>query len=164
MAHDVNTALQGRSAYEPPAEPVSSENTAPSSGNFTEDLELVTEPVITTIPAINSSLYQQQYDRRGYPENLASRALSRQSRRAQNDVMATVGACVRVNANGVVESHDSEHQKYPPDPTKVAAVVTENGAGFIISCMDQTISSLASIWTRTLKNRLMVRELNFEYC
>ncbi|MCJ1451266.1 Mucin-2 [Mycoblastus sanguinarius] len=73
--------------------------------------------------------------------------------------MATVGACVRVNANGVVESHDSEHQKYPPDPTKVAAVVTENGAGFIISCMDQTISSLASIWTRTLKNRLMAFRL-----
>ncbi|KAL8843589.1 MAG: hypothetical protein Q9170_000093 [Blastenia crenularia] len=39
----------------------------------------------------SSDVYVQQFDDRGYPQNLDSQALSRLSRRAQNDVLATVG-------------------------------------------------------------------------
>ncbi|KAI4102317.1 MAG: hypothetical protein LQ339_004672 [Xanthoria mediterranea] len=42
-------------------------------------------------PNQGDGLYIQQYDNRGYPQNPGSRALSRRSRRAQNDVLATVG-------------------------------------------------------------------------
>ncbi|KAL8944581.1 MAG: hypothetical protein Q9216_000384 [Gyalolechia sp. 2 TL-2023] len=42
-------------------------------------------------PEPGFSPYVQQFDDRGHPENLVSRALSRASRRAQNDLLASLG-------------------------------------------------------------------------
>ncbi|KAL9638950.1 MAG: hypothetical protein Q9204_001311, partial [Flavoplaca sp. TL-2023a] len=84
----------GRSAYEsvsdwqidPGATPQAVLPTRQSNQHNGHVDNLQSEPF-----SVSNDGYLQQYDNRGYPQNISSRALSRRSRRAQNDVLATVG-------------------------------------------------------------------------
>ncbi|KAL9007115.1 MAG: hypothetical protein Q9188_000150 [Gyalolechia gomerana] len=85
---------RGRSAYAP----LESEVLPTESGELVqvppEEVErqgLHTGILDYASPEPGSSLYVQQFDDRGHPQNPASRELSRASRRAQNDVLASVG-------------------------------------------------------------------------
>ena len=119
------------------------------------------EPAADTVAPRGSTLrpldYQQQYDSSGYPENLESRALSRQSRRAQNDVLATVGVCVGVNAEGQPIQSQLDGLKKPVlDKSKIDAVVRENEIGLLVSSADNTLVSLASLYAVGFRHRLQV--------
>ena len=100
-------------------------------------------------------MYVQQYDYRGHPENQASRAAARRSRRAQNDVLSTVGVCVGVDANG-------QPTKLPPDGPKtqraekeeIESVMRENEIGLFIAAADNGIFHLAINFAYGLRNRL----------
>lgn len=100
--------------------------------------------------------YQQQYDSSGYPENFESRALSRQSRRAQNDVLATVGVCVGVNADGQpIQSQLDDLRNHVLDKSQIDAVVRENDIGLLVSSADNTLV-LASLYAVGFRRRLQV--------
>ncbi|KAI4263791.1 MAG: hypothetical protein L6R42_001080 [Xanthoria sp. 1 TBL-2021] len=79
-------------------------------------------------------LYVQQYDNRGYPQNISSRALSRQSRRAQNDVLATVG--ILLSPDQFVQ--ETPHAKGQSEPSSVQTqqdvedVATESKLGYTL--------------------------------
>ncbi|KAL2040070.1 hypothetical protein N7G274_006973 [Stereocaulon virgatum] len=98
--------------------------------------------------------YQQQYDSSGYPENVESRALSRQSRRAQNDVLVTVGVCVGVNADGQpIQSQLEDLRNHVLDKSQIDAVVRENDIGLLVSSADNTLV-LASLYAVGFRRRL----------
>lgn len=84
----------GRSAYSPlqngqvPVECEEAEQILPEEADGSGANSRVTE--IDSLGPSSPS-YIQQFDNRGHPQNLASRASSRASRRAQNDVLASLG-------------------------------------------------------------------------
>ncbi|KAL8914605.1 MAG: hypothetical protein Q9171_000786 [Xanthocarpia ochracea] len=86
--------VQGRSAYEPFDNEEASANSAPQKESSTELSNQQTDVEDTPQIAPHSRRpgpYVQRYDDHGCPQNLRSHVLSRRSRRAQNDVLATVG-------------------------------------------------------------------------
>lgn len=101
--------------------------------------------------------YIQQYDRRGHPENLASRALLRQSRRAQNDVLATVGVCVGLDENGTAVRPEV-HQKESDinNRIKVESVMRENEVGLLLVAADIGLFFVGTFWVLGLRQRLQV--------
>lgn len=109
-------------------------------------------------PLAYSPAYQQKYDSRGYPENPASRATSRQSRRAMNDVLATVGVCVGINTDGhKISMNDRGRPTF--DRAKLDAIVRENELGLLVDSADMALLSLASMSTAGLRHRLQVSRL-----
>lgn len=104
---------------------------------------------------MDSGPYRQQYDRKGYPENAASRALSRQSRRAINDVLTTVGVCVGVDADGQIRPvHDGSIAAL--DKSKVTGVIRENEFGMLVGFMEAALDDLAGMCTVGLRYKLQV--------
>ena len=117
-----------------------------------DDLEVTTEPVTIQV---DPASYQQQYDRKGYPENPISRALNRQSRRAINDILTTVGVCVGVDADGQIRPvHDGSPAT--PDNSKVTSIIRENETGMLIGFAEAALDDLAGMWTIGLRYRLQV--------
>lgn len=101
--------------------------------------------------------YVQQYDRRGHPENLASRALLRQSRRAQNDVLATVGVCVGVDENGkTTRQQVNQKETDINDRLKVESVMRENEVGLLQVAADIGLFFVGTFWVLGLRQRLQV--------
>lgn len=99
--------------------------------------------------------YQQQYDRKGYPENSASKALIRQSRRAINDILTTVGVCVGVDANGQIRPvHDGSIAAL--DKSKVTGIIRENEIGMLVGSTEAALDDLAGMCTTGLRCRLQV--------
>ncbi len=99
----------------------------------------------------------QQYDRRGHPENLESRTLLRQSRRAQNDVLATVGVCVGVDENGkAVQPQVNRRNSDSNDTSKVQSVMRENELGLLLVGADTGLFFLGTFWVLGLRQRLQV--------
>ncbi|KAL8656909.1 MAG: hypothetical protein Q9226_002444 [Calogaya cf. arnoldii] len=72
--------------------------------------------------------YIQQYDNRGYPQNRASRDLSSRSRRAQNDVLATVGV-LRRPPQVAQDTHHSRTQSAPSSVLSPQELIAENHLG-----------------------------------
>lgn len=102
-----------------------------------------------------SSGYQQHYDSSGYPENLESNALSRQYRRAHNDVLEMVGISVGVQAEGQPIKSQLDSQRKPIlDKSAVDAVVRENEVGLLVGSADISLLYLCSMCTIGLKHRL----------
>lgn len=109
-------------------------------------------------PLISSASYEQQYDKKGYPVNKASRELSRESRRAMNDVLTTVGVCVEVDADG--QKMTMNDRKRPSfDNTIVESVRKENELGLIVDDIDMMLVSLSDMFTIGLRQRLQVCEV-----
>ena len=114
-------------------------------------------PETSTAPntETSSSGYQQQYDSSGYPENLESKALSRQYRRAHNDVLQMVGICAGVQAEGQPIKSQLDSQRKPTlDRSAVDAVVRENEVGLLVGSADMTLLYLSNMYTIGLRHRL----------
>ncbi|KAL8695490.1 MAG: hypothetical protein Q9218_000068 [Villophora microphyllina] len=121
----------GRSAYEPfpsgeyagvsegPIESQPKENNQP--GEDAEQLGCQNASPDLSIP---------QFDDHGRPHNLASRALSRRSRRAQNDVLATVGVIAGPEHQSTLDAPQAELQRQ-------MEVSKESEVGFWISVTSQ---------------------------
>ncbi|KAL8773110.1 MAG: hypothetical protein Q9209_001786 [Squamulea sp. 1 TL-2023] len=90
----------GRSPYEPLDYEVP--QAVPPVGKSQQQIENVDTLQIKAHDDNNDS-YVQQYDDRGYPQNLRSHNLSHQSRKAQNDVLATIGVLHVPNQESVQE-------------------------------------------------------------
>ncbi|CAD6590079.1 MAG: hypothetical protein ASARMPREDX12_004181 [Alectoria sarmentosa] len=144
---------RGRSAFEPLTETVAAEDETQASRSSAENPEETTEPATNTIRQVDSGSYQQQYDRKGYPENSASRALTRQSRRAINDVLTTVGVCVGVDADGQIRPvYDGSIVAL--DKSKVTGIIRENEIGLLIGFTEAALDDLARMSTTGLRYRL----------
>lgn len=104
-----------------------------------------------------TSMYVQQYDTQGYPENATSKRLTRQSRRAMNDVLATVGVCVVVNADDQPKAIPKKDLQHPIiDKPKVKAIMQENEVGYLLSSADLGLFFFSQLWTTGLRKRLQV--------
>lgn len=126
-----------------------------SFDNTTETKDHVAEPVVEVTPLVRTSHYEQQYDSRGYPENAASRGLTRQSRRAMNDILATVGVCVGVGADG--HKMTINNQSRPSfDRAVIDSITVENEIGLVVDSADMMLVSLASMFAIGLRQRLQV--------
>ena len=146
---------QGRSAFEPLTETVTAENETQASRRSAENAQETTEPATNTIRQLGSGSYQQQYDRKGYPENSASRALSRQSRRAINDILTTVGVCVGVDADGQIRPvHNGSRAAL--DNSRVTGIIRENEIGMLVGLTEAALDDLAGACTAGLRYRLQV--------
>ena len=117
--------------------------------------EEVIEPAANSIRPVHSEPYRQQYDRKGYPENPASRALARQSRRAINDILTTVGVCVGVDAEGELRPIPDGSTSVL-DKVKIAGVIRENEIGMLVGFMESTLDVLAGVYTLGLRCRIQV--------
>ena len=124
--------------------------------NSADDPEETTEPASNVIHQTNFASYQQQYDRKGYPENPTSRALSRQSRRAINDILTTVGVCVGVDADGQVRPVHDDVSLAALDKSKVTGIIKENEIGVLIGLAEALLDDLVSMWAIGLRFRLQV--------
>lgn len=122
-----------------------------TSRDQARDAKLLTQ----TSQIVSNTPYLQQYDRRGHPENPTSRALNRQSRRAINDVLATVGVCINVSTPGVSISTINE-DKHAFDRSRINAIQNENSSGLLLNSADTISFTLAAWWAESFRQRLQV--------
>lgn len=98
----------------------------------------------------------QRYDRRGYPENLASRLLSRQFRRAQNDILASVGVCVDERATGSSVPTQFARKHPSGEKSKIKLIRRENETGLSIAAADLGLFCLTNVFILGLRHRMQV--------
>ena len=109
------------------------------------------------VNAPSPSVYVQRYDRRGYPENRQSKELSRRLRRAQNDILASVGICVDVkDGSRVLRRRLDGFKGRPLDSSKVKLAGRENVAGFFISGQDNGLFWLSHFCVLGFRQRFQV--------
>ena len=119
-----------------------------------EDIPPVSEDGEEALPIDSPIAYQtkydQEYDKKGYPQNATSRKLKKQWRNAVNDVLATVGFCVAEGRPGSKASFSAaDHQK-------VEDVAFENSLGIFVSAADWGLWRLSTYWPRALRQRIQV--------
>ena len=103
------------------------------------------------------SSYQQQYDSSGYPENPESQELTRQYRRAHNDILKTVGLYARDQTEGQSINSRLDSQRKPAlEKSAVNAVVRENEVGLLVLSTDKSLLYLSNMCTGGLRHRLQV--------
>ncbi|MCJ1251174.1 hypothetical protein MMC30_008405 [Trapelia coarctata] len=130
----------GRSAYELPQWP---EGDRPQESN-TPDVSASEAP--RGQPGVaEEGEYVQSYDLRGHPENQTSRANARRLRRAQNDILTTIGVCVSVDKDGkLVPSSSMDSDKEEREKNKLASIISENEFGFWLSAAQAAALLLTS--------------------
>lgn len=107
----------------------------------------------TYVPS--SAGYVQRYDCRAYPQNLASRNLRKQSRRARNSVLALFGVCT--DHTGHIVRPLSEIKKHLPiDPAKIQRVRKEDTLGRRLDIVGRDLFVLTSICLQGIRNRVQV--------
>ena len=94
----------------------------------------------------------QRFDERGCPINLESRTEARRLRRAQNEVLSTVGLCVSRDEDARKIIHDRQGA----DREKVAAVIEENELGLELMTANLAYMFLSLWWTFASRGRLQV--------
>ncbi|KAL8764324.1 MAG: hypothetical protein Q9184_000029 [Pyrenodesmia sp. 2 TL-2023] len=151
----------GRSAYEPLATGCSSdhpERPQQPSAEQGEQREAYTTAEDCSLTTRQQAAYIQQFDDRGHPQNSISQELSRQSRRAQNDVLATVGVLVgpdrryQAIANPPVAASDKSKFEVLVDETK-----NETSSGGLAKAFIILTSSWLHDRATFLRNRMQVR-------
>ena len=102
--------------------------------------------------------YVQQYDRRGNPENPASKALERDSRRAMNDVLAAVGVCDGSGGsqNRMVSVIDQHKAASAVNKSTVQCIIRENSAGYRIALLEEITTFLVSDILAGFRQRFQV--------
>ena len=91
--------------------------------------------------------YIQQFNERGHPEFLASRAAARELRRAKNDVLSTVGVVYK-------KTKPTRSKKNEGEMIKLATA--ENETGFFLSGMDNVLMLCSLWWLCSLRMRVQV--------
>jgi len=100
---------------------------------------------------------QQRYNRRGYPINPESRGIARTSRRAQNDVLSTVGFCVGIRADGSsVDTSLTLAKASKREKETTESVRKENEAGLLLGAASHGLMFLGIWWILGLRIRLQV--------
>ncbi|KIW42771.1 uncharacterized protein PV06_06285 [Exophiala oligosperma] len=94
--------------------------------------------------------YVQRFDSRGHPENLASEAARRRLRRAQNEVLSTVGVVVRkAKMNRSAWEDMGDDQKHQ-------LLLDENIAGANFGVVESVVLKLSTRWLSALRRRILV--------
>lgn len=143
----------GRSAFEPLTETISAEDETLALQSAADSPDGAIEPAANSIRQVQSVPYLQQYDRKGYPENPASRSLARQSRRAINDILTTVGVCVGVDADGELRPIP-DGSTSALDKVKIAGVIRENEIGMLVGFIESILDVLIGVYTIGLRCRI----------
>ncbi|MCJ1253134.1 hypothetical protein MMC24_000941 [Lignoscripta atroalba] len=148
----------GRSAYELPdwrgQEELQTSNGSAAPG---PDIGRLATPSSSSPEDVD---YVQHYDVRGHPENTESRDVARRSRRAQNDVLSTIGVCVNVDRNGrLLAASSSRLAGNSMETFKILSIKHENGIGLCLSAVDLVMFFFATVSTLGLKNRLQTFSL-----
>lgn len=100
---------------------------------------------------------QQRYNHRGYPINPESRGVARTSRRAQNEVLSTVGFCVGIRDDGSsVDTSRILAKASKNEKERVESVRKENEAGLLLGAASHGLMFLSVWWIMGLRNRLQV--------
>ena len=144
--------LQGRSAYELPEW---QDGERPPDPTPDQDRHEGAES--SGERAGNSSGYVQQYDIRGHPANPGSRANARQARRAQNDVLATVGVCISTDKCGrLAPASSTSLANDSAESQKIRQIIRENEFGHWLSMSDDIAFYLLNSWLNCIWGRLQV--------
>ncbi|KAF2090630.1 hypothetical protein K490DRAFT_61955 [Saccharata proteae CBS 121410] len=138
----------GRSAYEPP-EPAAGSSRAPGRGGADSDGALRTGQT----PPHEEAGHQRRYDDRGRPVNPESRALDRELRAAQNDVLAAVGVVERNKIRNPSRAAIFPQQK---DAQVVERVKTEEFCGTLVAIFGTLLRYSGVWWVNALLDRIMV--------
>lgn len=139
-----------------PFEPVSPE-THPGVSTAEESNVQTNTASSDRVHSDEASEYVQQYDSRGRPENSTSRRLTRRFRRAQNDVLANVGVCEGIDAEGQPKTHPrTSLQLKPLDEAKIKMILRENQVGQCLSFVYFVLCFTTQMWITSLRNRVQV--------
>ncbi|MCJ1471836.1 hypothetical protein MMC13_000477 [Lambiella insularis] len=142
----------GRSAYEPPdwpegEKPQDMDASQPDNTDSTQQETIVDR----------SDDYVQHYDTRGHPENRASRSQARQSRRAQNNILETVGVCVSVDKHGrLVPASSISMAKEQSEMNGIRSLINENENGFWLGSAEVAFFALSASCVAGLRLRVEV--------
>lgn len=98
--------------------------------------------------------YVQRYTDQARPENPVTNELNRQSRRAQNDVLATVGACQCVDKEGNPIPSSTNTDMLGPSSARL--IEEENNIGLHLLGADWLLFSLSNLCLLGLRQRLQV--------
>ncbi|KIW17471.1 hypothetical protein PV08_04665 [Exophiala spinifera] len=112
-----------------------------------EDGEFILGPNVQHATARN---YVQRFDSRGHPENLASEASRRRLRRAQNEVLSTVGVVVRK------AKMNRSRWESMGDDQKHLLLLDENIAGANIGIVESVVLKMSTRWLSALRRRILV--------
>ena len=146
--------MKGRSAYDPPEGPITGnlEETRPEPAEH----EIAEQARFASFNSEHTN-YVQQYDSNGYPVNPSSRSFARRSRRAQNDVLSTVGVCVGIDETGQpIPAMSQNSMTLSMERTKVKTVIRENEIGLFLAAADLGLLYVANNSIFALRNRLQV--------
>lgn len=139
--------------YEPPQWPEGERPQESEASNLPESEAPEAQPGVT-----QEGEYEQSYDLRGHPENSASRSAARRLRKAQNDILATIGVCVSVDKDGkLVPSSSIDSGKEQREMQRLASIISENEFGFWLSAGQAAALLLASSFPTCIRQRLEVR-------
>ena len=87
--------------------------------------------------------------------------MSRQYRRAHNDVLEMVGICVGVQAEGQpIKSRLDSQRKATLEKSAIDAVVQENEVGLLVLSADTSLLYLSNMCTSGLRHRLQASGLS----
>ena len=136
---DIQT-VQGRSAYDPPIR----------DGQRTISQE-------TEKPVKEDGPYVQQFDDKGHPINLASRFETREARRAQNDVLSTVGVCEGVDESGnLVSGIRIPKASRSAESSKIKLIRQENEVGLFLSVASSVLMVLVGSIPQSVRYKVEV--------
>ena len=89
--------------------------------------------------------------------NPASRAFARQSRRAQNDVLSTVGVCVYVDEHGKIVANSNDGENATPGERDAALrTIHENENGLMLEVFDVFLGYATSMFMINVRKRIQV--------
>ena len=146
------SSFKGRSAYELPEWP---EGERPSDNSRAQDRAEAAD--LTDEESRLAGDYVQLYNIRGHPENPGSRTNARRARRAQNDVLATVGVCVSTDKSAKSQlAAVTKSASDGPQTQKITQIIKENECGYWLSMSHDVASYVLQYWLVCLRDRLQV--------
>lgn len=95
---------------------------------------------------VNADGYLQEYDTRGHPVNPNSKSLSKQLRKAKNDILSTMGI--------VVSGEDEAGSLREQQTSKL--ITDENDYGLAMTTLDQVVMFVCPWWITALAARIQV--------
>lgn len=125
-----------------------------------KDLGYGRDPVSEYTATERFQSYQQLYDTKGHPINLVSAENHRQSRRAQNDILALAGVCYPVDANGEPHLSMGTQKQLALDTSRIEGIRHENEVGYRISKVDLALVALSGFNVVGFGHKIQVWEIS----